>query len=71
MAFITDTRSTGLSLGERFANFRANMAEAAAKRKVYKTTMDELSALSDRDLADLGVARSMIKGIAFEAAYGK
>lgn len=44
---------------------------AAAKRKVYRTTLNELSALSNRDLADLGLSRSMIRSVALEAAYGK
>ncbi|WP_342076216.1 DUF1127 domain-containing protein [Yoonia sp. SS1-5] len=70
MAFITDTRNASLSLGDRFANFRANLAEATAKRKIYKTTLTELSALSSRDLADLGLHRSQIKTVAYEAAYG-
>ena len=71
MAFITEARISGITLGERFANFRANMADAVAKRKIYKTTLAELEALSHRDLADLGISRSTIKSIAFEAAYGK
>jgi len=71
MAFITDTRISGITLAERFATFRANLADAAAKRKVYNTTVTELSALSDRDLADLGVFRSDIQTIARQAAYGE
>jgi len=71
MAFATDTRSASSSLGDRFAAFRANFADAAAKRKLYKTTIAELEVLSNRDLADLGLHRSTIKTLAFEAAYGK
>lgn len=71
MAFITDTRNAGSSLSERFANFRANWAEARATRAVYKTTLAELSALSNRDLNDLGISRSQITRIALEAAYGE
>lgn len=40
------------------------------KRKIYRQTFRELSSLSDRALADLGLSRSMIKGLAREAAYG-
>ena len=46
------------------------MADRAAKRKVYRTTLAELEVLSTRDLADLGIARSSIRAIAYEAAYG-
>lgn len=42
-----------------------------AKWRVYRVTMAELSALSNRDLADLGLSRSMIRGVALEAAYDK
>ncbi|SDJ93827.1 DUF1127 domain-containing protein [Aliiruegeria lutimaris] len=40
------------------------------KRKIYRQTYCELSSLSDRALADLGLSRSMIKSLAREAAYG-
>lgn len=42
-----------------------------ARRKVYRDTVFELSSLSDRDLNDLGIARSNIKTLALEAAYGR
>lgn len=42
-----------------------------AKWRVYRNTVAELAALSNRDLADLGLSRSMISTIAHEAAYGK
>ena len=71
MTVLTETFLTGTSLTERFAAFRAHLADNAAKRKVFRTTVSELEGLSSRDLADLGISRSMIKGIAFEAAYGK
>ncbi|MCO6381423.1 DUF1127 domain-containing protein [Oceanicola sp. 502str15] len=44
--------------------------ENAAKRRVYRQTLRELQALSNRDLADLGIAPSMIRSVAFQAAYG-
>lgn len=71
MAYVSTTRATSLNLVQRFDEFRARMAEATAQRKTYKTTVAELSALSNRELADLGLHRSMIKQIALEAAYGK
>ncbi|MGB3553166.1 MAG: DUF1127 domain-containing protein [Jannaschia sp.] len=51
----------------RIASTRANWG----KWRVYRRTVDELSMLSDRDLADLGLNRSMIERIAIEAAYGR
>jgi len=73
MAYATDTRSAsrGATLTERFAALRASFAERRAQRRVFAATRDELCALSNRELADLGVARSEITRIAMEAAYGK
>ncbi|KQI69455.1 protein of unknown function [Loktanella sp. DSM 29012] len=58
------------SLTQRFAGLRKQIADAAAKRRVYRNTVNELSALTNRELADLGISRSMIRSIATEAAYG-
>ncbi|PJI91315.1 uncharacterized protein YjiS (DUF1127 family) [Yoonia maricola] len=71
MTVQTETFLAGNSLSTRFAAFRAQLADNAAKRKTYRKTLSELETLSNRDLADLGISRSMIKGIAYEAAYGK
>ena len=40
-----------------------------AKRKLYRNTLDELQSLNDRELADLGLHRSILRRIAYEAAY--
>ena len=52
-----------------FHQKRDKMRQALARRKVYRATLSELSALSDRDLKDLGIPRSNINRIAMEAAY--
>lgn len=52
-------------------NLFANWAEARAKRAVYKSTVRELSVLSDRELSDLGLSRYTIQSVAMEAAYAK
>jgi uncharacterized protein YjiS (DUF1127 family) len=44
--------------------------EARAKRAIYKRTVNELSALSNRDLADLGITRYDIETLAWTQAYG-
>lgn len=71
MAYITETFTGRTTLVERFAALREKFATARAQRKIYTTTLTELESLSNRDLADLGLSRSMIKGVAIEAAYGK
>ena len=52
-------------LVERFNTLRDRMA----RRATYRITVAELNSLSCRDLADLGIHRSAIKGIAVAAAY--
>jgi len=37
--------------------------------RLYPQTVSELSALSGRELADLGLNRSEIKRVAYQAAY--
>ncbi|WP_223423491.1 DUF1127 domain-containing protein [Tateyamaria pelophila] len=48
--------------------FRADHAERRRARAVYDRTWRELSAMSDRERADIGIHRSDIPGIASEAA---
>jgi uncharacterized protein YjiS (DUF1127 family) len=69
MTVQTETFFAGTSLFARLSAVRADLAEAAAKRKVYRTTLTELQSLSSRDLADLGIAPASIQEIAYQAAY--
>ncbi len=48
-----------------------NLRTALARRRVFVKTLNELNGLSQRDLNDLGIHRSMIRRLAHEAAYGK
>jgi len=64
MAYANTAQTTAPSL-------TARLIDAMAARKVYRTTLTELQQLDNRDLADLGISRSMIRAIAYEAAYGK
>lgn len=62
-------RASGLFAGvfETLASLRA----AWDRSRVYVRTYNELNALSTRELADLGISRSMISRLAYEAAYGR
>jgi uncharacterized protein YjiS (DUF1127 family) len=71
MAYATDIRTAGMTIGHRISDLRASLADRYARRMVYRTTLNELATLNDRDLDDLGISRSMIKSIAWDAAYGK
>lgn len=59
---------TGL-LG-RIEGFIEGRREALAKRRVYRETLRELQALSNRDLADLGISPANLHSVAYQAAYG-
>lgn len=70
MAFISTSKDAQGGLSEMFAAAVRGLVERAEKRLIYRRTLNELSALSSRDLADLGVNRSMLRSIAHQAAYG-
>ena len=71
MTVQTETFFAAPALRGRIAAIRATIADAVAKRKIYRTTLTELENLTPRDLADLGIAPASIQKIAYEAAYGK
>lgn len=68
-ATTVSTESLGL-----VARFRAALAARkayAAQKRVYWQTYNELNAMTDRDLWDIGVNRGEIDRIAHEAAFGR
>lgn len=72
MAFYIDTHSREAGLGARLASAFADtlngFAKYMARRNVARVTFNELAALSNAELADLGIARSQIRRIALETA---
>ena len=67
---IHPTRVSNLtSLGEGLSVLRGNLAERFARYRTYRTTLNELTMLTDRELADMGLHRGNIREIAFGAAY--
>lgn len=71
MAFVSSNRTTTLGLGDRLSEIRKDLADAWRAHRVYRQTLTELQGLSNRELADLGLNRSMLKSIALEATFGK
>ena len=49
----------------------ARLRQAVADHRAYRAIHDELSALSDRELADLDLSRLSLRDIAREAVYGR
>jgi uncharacterized protein YjiS (DUF1127 family) len=48
----------------------ARLRQSLADYRNFRRTYDELDALSDRELADLGLSRPDIRFVANEAVYG-
>lgn len=70
MAYETNSISgVGTGLMDRLNSLVADYRAKAARRKVYRDTLRELSALSHRELCDLGLNQSEIKRVAYQAAY--
>ena len=68
MAFTADSSfAKPAAFGGIFAALN-KLTEAMQRWRVYRTTVNELSALSDRDLSDLGVSRASIRRLALDAA---
>lgn len=61
--------AAGFGLADRFNAIVADYRAKAAQRKIYRDTLNELRNLSNRDLDDLGLNRTMLKRIAYQAAY--
>ncbi len=51
------------------ADLVGDLTQRVQRYKTYRRTLDELEALSDREIADLGLSRSMLRAVAYKAAY--
>ena len=69
MAIVSEFNPASFSLFEKMSHQLDILKDAWTKRAVYRATYAELSALSNRELADLGLTRCGLKAIAYEAAY--
>ncbi len=48
----------------------ARARKAIADYRVYRSVLDELTRLSERELADLGISHLSLRDVARQAAYG-
>ena len=73
MAYASNTRTAPIAngLGQRLNRWAAEFGAWNSRRRIYRTTYNELSMLADRELNDLGIARADIRRIASEAAEDK
>ena len=71
MAYVNTDRRTGAALSGRLSATLDTVRERYARYRIYRRTLSELGELSERELNDLGLNRSMLRACAYEAAYGK
>lgn len=71
MAYMNSTSTTQVALFDRLVGVFTLAKRTLQRRKIYMTTVRELQALSNRELADLGIYRADIAKIAMEAACGE
>ncbi|TCS67158.1 DUF1127 domain-containing protein [Primorskyibacter sedentarius] len=69
MAYATHTSRPQSAFAARINVALDNIRTRLERRRVYKRTLAELQSLSSRELADLGLNRSMLTRIAYQAAY--
>ena len=69
MAYIQSEAKLKTSFFENFSTGVLNLRNRYKKYRLYSKTVSELRELSGRDLADLGLSRSMIESVAFSAVY--
>lgn len=67
-AILHDTRSRAIKAGDD--GMLARLRKGLADYRLYRATLHELSSLTDRELSDLGIHRSMIHEIARDSVYG-
>ena len=71
MAHANAVRGIETGLVERISAFVSRLRESRQRYKLYRQTVNELSALTERELSDLGLHRTSIEAVALDAAYGK
>ena len=70
MAYLNTTRAGSFGILDRIAVAVKSVKVMVQRRAVYLQTVRELNNLTDRELADLDISRSMIQRLAVDAAYG-
>jgi len=64
MTYEIDGTTSGIS------GLWARLSKAIEDYRLYRQTLDELEALNDRELADLGLSRHVLRDVANESVYG-
>lgn len=70
MAFTDLPRAVGTGLLDRLSATVSETRAAYMRWKLYRQTLSALHGLSNRELADLGLNRSILRSVATDAVYG-
>lgn len=68
MAYVNTNSATAPSLTARIGTAFEKLATRYKQHRMYRETFNGLSALSNRELADLGLNRSELRHVSREAA---
>ena len=69
-ASIAKRQHQARSLPDELRHLVLSVKQRMAEQALYRTTVRELSDMSGRELADLGLHRSEIRRVAFDSVYG-
>lgn len=68
MTVLTHTHAKGATLSDRLHAVTEALSARIASYRLYHRTYSEMSALTNRELADLGLHRSELRRVALETA---
>lgn len=69
MSMFNEVAPVRPAINNRVGVFLTGVSQRFAQYRTYRRTLDELEALTDRELADLGVSRQLLSAVAYRAAY--
>jgi uncharacterized protein YjiS (DUF1127 family) len=69
MAYVQSETKIVATFFENLVTMARKTIDRYKQYRLYSHTVSELRSLSGRDLADLGLSRSMIESVAFSAVY--
>ena len=69
MAFASTYITAQQGISDRVVTFAAVSVERFKKARAFRKTMNELAALPNSQLCDMGLNRSMIRRAAYQSVY--
>lgn len=69
MAHAMTYEHTNTTTAPAVTGWLAQVRKAFADYRLYRATLTELASLSDRELADLGLSRFVIRDVAYDSVY--